>query len=307
MLYKCLLTLKCKVKRMLYKECLLISTTRILYVVVVMKYIVCYSGGHSSALCAIECVRKFGKENVILLNHNISPEVEHEDIKRFKDEVAKYLGLEITYANMEGWETKTPLRVCRELGGFKFGNSPVLCTYNLKTKPFHKWLEENYPAEKGQVREDITLIYGFDKEEKNRIQRRIGVMINQGYKCDFPLAFWERTIEKTEDIGIKRPIVYDLHKHANCIGCLKAGMQSWYLVYCLYPKLWKEAKETEEYIGYSILKDKFLEELEPKFAQMKCQGFIPSEKVSPQKFWAKVEKELQLIGQISWLPCDCSF
>ena len=68
---------------MLYKECLLISTTRILYVVVVMKYIVCYSGGHSSALVAIEAVRKYGKEDVILLNHNISPEVEHKDIKRF--------------------------------------------------------------------------------------------------------------------------------------------------------------------------------------------------------------------------------
>ena len=121
---------------------------KIFYVVVVMKYIICYSGGHSSALCAIECVRKYGKENVILLNHNISQEVEHEDIKRFKNEVAKYLGLEITYANMEGWETKTPLKICKELGGFKFRNGPVLCTYKLKTEPFHKWLKENYPVKK---------------------------------------------------------------------------------------------------------------------------------------------------------------
>lgn len=284
-----------------------ISTSKITMLVVVMKYIVCFSGGHSSAVCAIECVRKFGKENVILLNHNISPEVEGKDIKRFKNEIAAYLGIDITYANMERWETKTPLRVCRDLGGFKFGNGPVLCTYNLKTKPFYTWLKENYPVEKGQVREDIKIIYGFDKQETSRIQRRIGVMINQGYKCDFPLAFWERTIQNTEEIGIKKPNVYELHRHANCIGCLKAGMQSWYLVYCLYPKLWQEAKETENEIGYSILKDKFLDELEPKFSQMKCQGMVPSEKISPQKFWAKVEKELQVIGQISWLPCDCSF
>ena len=46
-----------------------------------MKYIVCYSGGHSSALVAIETVRKYGKENVILLNHNISAEVSITDIK----------------------------------------------------------------------------------------------------------------------------------------------------------------------------------------------------------------------------------
>lgn len=271
-----------------------------------MKYIVCYSGGHSSALCAIECVRRFGKDNVILLNHNLSPEVEDKDIKRFKKEVADYLGINITYANMEGWETKTPLRVCKELGGFKFGNGPVLCTYELKTKPFHKWLADNYPVEKGQVREDIRLIYGFDKEEPQRIQRRIGVMINQGYQCDFPLAFWDRTIFKTEEIGIKRPNVYDLFRHANCKGCLKSGKQQWYLVYCNYPKLWEEAKQTENEIGYSILKDTFLEELENKFSRMKCKGIIPGEKMKPATFWAEVEKALPLEGQLSFLPCECA-
>lgn len=272
-----------------------------------MKYVVCYSGGHSSALVAIEAVRKAGKQNVILLNHDISPEVEHEDIKRFKNQVAEYLGLEITYANMEGWETKTPLRVCRELGGFKFNNSPVLCTYHLKTLPFEKWLKENYPVKQGEINEEIKILYGFDMDEKARIQRRSNILGMKGYRTDYPLALWERTIEKTEDIGIKRPITYELHRHANCIGCLKAGMQSWYLVYCLYPELWKEAIETEEEIGYSILKDRFLIELDQKFEQMKCQGMEPTEKISPQKFWANVEKELQLIGQISWLPCDCSF
>lgn len=270
------------------------------------KYIVCFSGGHSSALCAIECVRKFGKENVILLNHDLSEEVEDKDIKRFKNKVSAYLGIDITYANMDGWETKTPLRVCKEIGGFKFGSGAVLCTYNLKTKPFHKWLKDNYPVEKGQVREDIILIYGFDKKETNRIQRRIGVMINQGYKCDFPLAFWERTLDNTEEIGIKRPNVYDLFRHANCKGCLKAGKQQWYLTYCLYPDLWKEAVETEKEIGYSILKDDFLEDLEPKFAQMKCKGIVPSEKVTPQKFWREVEKSLPMEGQLSMLPCECS-
>lgn len=272
-----------------------------------MKYLVCYSGGHSSALVAIEAVRKFGKENVILLNHDISPEVEHEDIKRFKNEVAEYLGLKITYANMEGWEELTPIRLSVKQGGWKFGNSPVLCTTKLKTEPFMKYLKENFPVKKGETRQDLTILYGFDKGEKARIQRRASILAGQGYKSDYPLAYWNRTIENTEEIGIKKPIVYELHRHANCIGCLKAGMQSWYLVYCLYPHIWKEAVEAENEIGYSILKDKFLEELEPKFSQMKCQGFIPSEKISPQKFWAKVEKELQEVGQISWLPCECSF
>jgi hypothetical protein len=233
-----------------------------------VKHIVCYSGGHSSALCAIEAVRKYGKENVILLNHNLSAKVEHEDIKRFKSEVAEYLGMEITYANMPGWETETPLSVCRKLGGFKFGNSPALCTYNLKTKPFHEWLNTNYPVKTGEIREDLSIIYGFDKGETIRIQRRIGILAAQGYKSDYPLALWkDRTIENTEEIGIKRPSTYELFRHANCIGCLKAGMQQWYLVYCLYPEIWKEALEAENEIGYSILKDTYLEELEPKFTK----------------------------------------
>lgn len=270
------------------------------------KYIVCLSGGHSSALCAIECVRKFGKENVILLNHDISPEVEDIDIKRFKNEIAAYLGVPITYANMQGWETDTPLKVCRKIGAFKIGNGTALCTYNLKTKPFYEWLQQNYPVSKGQMRGDVVILYGFDKSETSRIQRRIGVMQTKGYYTDFPLAFWERTIQNTEEIGIKRPATYDLFRHANCKGCLKAGKQQWYLVFCMYPKLWEEAIQAEKEIGFSILKDTYLEELEPKFKQMKCIGIVPGEKMKPQTFWSKVEKALPMEGQLSFLPCECA-
>ena len=42
-----------------------------------MTHIVCFSGGESSAIVAIEVVRKFGKENVVLLNHDISSKIEH--------------------------------------------------------------------------------------------------------------------------------------------------------------------------------------------------------------------------------------
>lgn len=73
------------------------------------KHIVCYSGGHSSALVAIEVVRMFGKENVILLNHNINKRYEDLDIKRFKIEVANYLDLPITFANIKGIENENEI------------------------------------------------------------------------------------------------------------------------------------------------------------------------------------------------------
>lgn len=237
-----------------------------------MKYVVCFSGGHSSALVAVESVRRYGRENVILLNHDISPVVEHEDIKRFKKEVSEYLGIPITYANMLDFESKTPLDIALEEGCFQVNVGQALCTNRLKTRPFYKWLSENFPVEKGKVNDDIVILYGFDMNESKRIQRRSSIMANMGYKTDYPLAFWNRTIEKIEDIGIKRPITYEIFKHANCVGCLKAGKQRWYVVYCLYPDIFDKAMKAENEIGYSIIKGSFLDELLPKYREMKCRG-----------------------------------
>ena len=40
-----------------------------------------------------------------------------------------------------------------------------------------------------------------------------------------PMIWKERTIHRTEEIGISRPSTYSVFKHSNCIGCLKAGWQ----------------------------------------------------------------------------------
>lgn len=265
------------------------------------KIIVCFSGGHSSALSAVEVVRKYGKDGVVLLNHDISPHVEHEDIKRFKQEVADYLGLPITYANMDGWATTPPLQVAIKNKGFKAFNSPAFCTARLKTEPFHKWLEQN--GQKGD-----WVVYGFDAEETDRMMRRSTIMMAMGYKAVYPLADWERTIYATEEVGIDRPITYQTFKHANCIGCLKAGKQHWYCVYCLRQDVWQEAKEAEEIIGYSIIKGVYLKELENQFADMKNRlGVIPTDKTNAATFWAKVRKALQEDEEQLTIPCDCAF
>ena len=264
-----------------------------------MKHIVCYSGGHSSALVAIETVRKYGKENVILLNHNISGEVEHKDIKRFKQEVADYLGIEITYANMDNWESMTPIEISLKLKGFQFAVGNALCTYNLKTKPFYKYLEEYC-----QDKENYTILYGFDAEEENRIYRRRNSLRAMGYKTEFPLAEWERTIYATEEIGIDRPITYKVYKHANCVGCLKAGRQHWYVVYCLRRDIFDKAMQAEKQIGYSIIKGIFLEDLIPIYEDIKSKGICPNDKENSQTFWARVNATIP--EQESFLPCDCS-
>ena len=270
-----------------------------------MKKIVCFSGGHSSALVAIEAVRKHGKKNVILLNHDISSEVEHEDIKRFKQDIADYLDVPITPANMPNYENLTPIRVCRKIGAFQNRPGQALCTYYLKTKPFYDWLKKNYPADCNHMREDVRILYGFDKSEPNRIQRRQQLLGVQGYYTEFPLAYWEKTIEKTEAIGIARPSTYRIFKHANCLGCLKAGKQHWYVIYCLRPWIFKEAVEAEKEIGYSIIKGTYLEELIPKYEELKSKGICPNDKENSATFWKRVSNILP--EQINFLPCDCAF
>lgn len=148
-----------------------------------MKHVVLYSGGHSSAIVAIEVVRKYGRENVILLNHDISSTVEDEDIKRFKDEISSYLGIDVTYANHERWKDATPISVCLDARAWKVGSGQILCTNRLKTGPFDLWLERN------DSQKENIYYYGFDRNEMHRVQRRVGVMAERGIKLTIRLPY----------------------------------------------------------------------------------------------------------------------
>lgn len=272
-----------------------------------MKHVVCYSGGHSSALVAVEVVRKLGAENAVLLNHDMHHSVEHPDVKRFKREVADYLGLPITYASRRN-ATQDQFDVCVEAKAFKVDSGPILCTHRLKTEPFYQWLEGNASDR------DCIIYYGFDdtKKELDRMQRRIGEMAKVGYRTDYPLALWKnRTIFGTEEIGIARPETYKVFVHGNCIGCLKAGWQHWYIVYCTRSDIWEKAKWSEDEIGYAIHHDKtgpvYLEDMEPKFALMKAAGIPATERVPQQRFWAQANKIVKITQLAPALPCDCEF
>lgn len=267
-----------------------------------MKHVICYSGGHSSALVAIEVTRRFGEANVILVNHDIHPSVEHPDIKRFKREVAAYLQIPITFVNMDGVDRKDQFDVVMDARAFKVGNGTALCTNRLKTRPFDAWLEAEFPGGAGCI-----IYYGFDAHEKIRMIRRSSILGERGYATDFPLALWKRTIKNTYEIGIDPPLTYAEFRHANCVGCLKAGKQHWYVVFCTRPDLWSKAKLAEEEIGYSILKEGTLEEAEADFKAMRCAGVEASERLPPQTFWAQVRRKLKEVeaDDEDSKPCEC--
>lgn len=270
------------------------------------KHIVCYSGGHSSALVAIEVCRRYGKDDTILLNHDIHPNVEAEDIKRFKREVAAYLGIPITYANHPEWDKKDQFDVCVDAQAFNVGKGTALCTSRLKTRPFEKYLTENFPCK------DCIIYYGFDANEKVRIQRRIGILGGKmGYKSYYPLALLrpdQRTIHSTMEVGIVPPNTYNNFKHANCTGCLKAGKQHWYIVYLTRPDIWQKGKDAEDAIGWTIMKQQSLEELEPIFARMRCAGITTTEHEKGVSFFARVKRDFpEVYEEGDEKPCECVF
>ena len=116
----------------------------------------------------------------------------------------------------------------------------------------------------------------------------------------------------TKEIGIEPPLTYGQFRHANCIGCLKAGKQHWYVVWCTRPDIWQRAKEAEEDIGYTIHDGVSLEELEADFAAMQAAGVEPTEHIPQQTFWANAKKRVRLKvideSQLSLAfakPCEC--
>lgn len=269
-------------------------------------HVVLLSGGHSSARVAIEVARRYGTRDLVLLNHDIHARSEDADVKRFKREIAAYLGLPITYANHPQWDTMDQFDVVRAAGAFKGANGHVLCTHYLKTKPFLEWLHAHAdPAW-------TVTYYGFDANEEHRIRRRSAVMGAQGWRTDYPLALWPSTIASTREIGIEPPLTYSTFKHANCAGCLKAGRQHWFVVYVTRPDIWQRAKDAEEDIGYTILNGISLEELEPLFAEMVRAGVTPTERVPQQAFWAGARKAVRHLPvlaeeEATALPCECVF
>ena len=89
----------------------------------------------------------------------------------------------------------------------------------------------------------------------------------------FPLI--ERSLTKQDahgicaELGIGRPLMYDLgYNNNNCIGCIKGGIGYWNKIRVDFPEVFESRAKLERDIGYSILKDCFLDELEENRGRM---------------------------------------
>ena len=181
---------------------------------------------------------------------------QHPDSMRFIKDCQKVLDSEIEILKSSEFDD-----VASVVRKFKFINSPhgAACTGMLKRKVRKHW-------ESDHANEQLTYVWGFDKNETNRAERLQKTMFE--FKHEFPLI--DKNLSKEEchgmleRLGIKRPVMYDLgYSNNNCVGCVKGGMGYWNKIRADFPEVFNQRAKLEREIGHSCLKECFLDELDP--------------------------------------------
>lgn len=196
---------------------------------------------------------------------------QHSDSMRFIKDCEKAIGKKITV--LRSTEYRNVEDCVRVFGGFRNpGNGFAPCTNWLKKRIRKKWEAEHTDYE-------ITYVWGFDLDEKNRADRI--VESNPEFNHVFPLI--ERNLTKEEVHGLflmtfafSRPWNYE-HGYANnnCIGCIKGGMGYWNHIRKDFPEVFESRAKLEREVGHSMLKDKngpvYLDELDPNRGDMNTE------------------------------------
>lgn len=191
----------------------------------------------------------------------IDIENQHPDNMRFIKDCEKALGKPIQIL-------KSPLRnVENAIKQAGFINRPVVgayCTKFLKKRVRKEWEYEHSDY-------DITYVWGFDFNERNRADRLLESMPQ--FEHEFPLI--DKMLSKSDahgildNLGIKRPLMYDLgYSNNNCIGCVKGGMGYWNKIRVDFPEVFDRMAKLEREVGHSCINGVYLDELEPDRGRM---------------------------------------
>ena len=260
-----------------------------------------FSGGASSAYVAKWVVDNYGVENCTLLFTDTL--WEDKDNIRFMEEVAEYIGIDITTQR----DGRTPEEVFFEL---KFlGNSRFAkCSEDLKVKQTLIFIEE----ERLKGIEPI-LYFGIGPHEKHRadnLSRHYEHFPLEPTKCCFPMIDSINCDLKVKYIienewKIKLPRMYELgFSHANCSGrCVRGGMRHYANLYLIWPDIFAKQEDMERRfnkefnLSVSILKKDghsyTLEKLRKNFLEKMSIDEL-------KKYVSEGEDE-------ETIPCFCSF
>lgn len=207
-----------------------------------MNHVVGFSGGAASAVVA-KIVRDAYPESTVLLFCDTRTEPGDND--RFREDVARFLGLPITRL-ADGRDIWELFRDERFLGNQRL----TPCSEHLKVQVGERWMREHMPC---------TYYVGYTPDEWRRAQRLTARKAAQGVPVKFPLI--EQGISKEECLrrvekcwGLRLPEMYAWAEHANCVPCVKGGLAYWGMLYRRHPEAWARAAEAERETGEQILK-----------------------------------------------------
>ena len=191
---------------------------------------------------------------------------QHPDSMRFIKDCEKVIGKKVTVLTPEYEDVETACRI----GGFI--NRPQIgsyCTKYLKKRVRKEWEYEHQSY-------DITYIWGFDAKEQRRADRTVETYPQFHHK--FPLI--EKHLSKedchamVENLGIKRPVMYDMgYPNNNCIGCVKGGMGYWNKIRVDFPEVFAKRAKLERELGCSCINGIYLDELAPDRGRMDMEIF----------------------------------
>ncbi len=185
-----------------------------------MKHIVSISGGVGSYF-TLKRVLEEVEDKTDVIPVFCDTLAEDGDLYRFLDDIEKKFGLKI----IRLCEGKTPFELAWE-DNFMYNSRIANCSKKLKSRPFKKWLKENYKPD------ECILYLGIDWTETHRKGA-----IEKNYKpyqvmfpmCEKPYLDKSEMLNLLADDGIQIPYMYQIgFSHNNCAGCcVKGGIGHW--------------------------------------------------------------------------------
>ncbi|WP_405143266.1 hypothetical protein MHI48_05230 [Paenibacillus sp. FSL H7-0942] len=281
-------------------------------------HVAMFSGGAGSAYVAHHMVQTYGKENCVLFFTNTL--WEDEDNYRFMEEVADYIGIEITQ-RVDGRTPEEVFHETRFLGNARLAK----CSEELKVRQTIIFLEDelrneqdvepilyfgigpheshradnlkefysHFPLEHIETRFPLIELFREDLDAKGIIQEEWGIKLPRMYTIAEQLAE-----ENNENAKILLKHNIKGFSHANCAGkCVRGGFQHYAILYAIWPERFKEQEEMEERFRDSFKKNVSI--LKKNAGPYTLKEF--REKLESEGF------EKYLFQEDADIPCVCSF
>lgn len=265
-----------------------------------VKHVIMFSGGASSAYVAKWIVDKHGVDDVVLFFTDT--QWEDEDNYRFMEEVAAYIGIEIT-RRVDGRTPEDVFFEQRFLGNARTAK----CSEELKVKQTLIYIEELR-----QSGYEPIIYFGIGPNEPHRaesLRHHYTHLPLDPVEVHFPMIESSNSDLKAKYIiekewGIKLPRMYDLgFHHANCGGrCVRAGMHHFANLYLVWPDRYAEFEEMEERFRTKFNLDVSMMKKDggPFTLKQLREGILEKMSLDELILYAK-EKDVDAI------PCFCSF